>query len=86
LPEPGSLKLNSCSGDQVTAAAAHAVLGETDEALAYLKRAVDAGWRFYRVAANDPLLERIREADGFKALIEELKADVSRMRGRVQDV
>ncbi|MFQ5512152.1 MAG: protein kinase [Candidatus Krumholzibacteriia bacterium] len=66
-------------------AAAHAVLGNTEEALQWLERAIDAGWRYYRLGQSDPLFERLSADERFGALIDRVRRDVELMRGRVAD-
>jgi eukaryotic-like serine/threonine-protein kinase len=61
-------------------AAAYAVLGDTDRALEQLEQAVKAGWRLYRLGANDPLFESIRGDERFRRIIESVERDVRRMR------
>jgi tetratricopeptide (TPR) repeat protein len=54
-------------------ACVHAVLGETDEAMAWLERTVDTGlacWPFFRI---DPHLERLREEPAFTRLVGDLE-------------
>jgi tetratricopeptide (TPR) repeat protein len=54
-------------------ASVHAVLGETDKAMAWLERSVDTGfacWPFFRL---DPYLESLREVPAFKRLVAELE-------------
>jgi TolB-like protein/Tfp pilus assembly protein PilF len=66
-------------------AAAHAVAGETAEAIKWLRQAIDAGWRYYRLGEKDPLFERIREEKEFGQLLDGVRIEVERMRGGVQD-
>ena len=54
-------------------ACVHAVLGETDTAMAWLERSVDTGfacWPFFRI---DPHLESLREEPAFKRLVADLE-------------
>jgi len=54
-------------------ACVHAVLGETDKAMAWLERSVDTGfpcWPFFRI---DPHLEHLREEPAFKQLVADLE-------------
>jgi hypothetical protein len=54
-------------------ACVHAVLGETDTAMAWLERSVDSGfacWPFFRL---DPYLESLREEPAFKRLVADLE-------------
>lgn len=65
-------------------AAVHAVLGDREAALAWLRRAYDAGFRYYRFLELDPVFDEVREGDRFRALYERMRADAERMRERVQ--
>jgi DNA-binding SARP family transcriptional activator/TolB-like protein len=58
-------------------ACVHAVLGETDTAMAWLERSVDSGfacWPFFRL---DPYLESLREEPAFKRLVADLEVTYS---------
>jgi serine/threonine protein kinase/Tfp pilus assembly protein PilF len=58
----------------------HAVLGETDTAMAWLERSVNTGfacWPFFRL---DPYLENLREDSAFKRLVAELEQTYSALR------
>jgi TolB-like protein/tRNA A-37 threonylcarbamoyl transferase component Bud32/Flp pilus assembly protein TadD len=67
-------------------AAIYAVQGNKDEALKWLQKAVDAGWRYYNFASRYPLLENIRDDERFKRIIDEIKAKVAEMRRRVEQL
>ena len=51
----------------------HAVLGEPDEAMAWLERSVDAGWACWPFFRMDPYLEPLRDEPAFKRLVAELE-------------
>ena len=54
-------------------ACVHAVLGDTDKAMAWLERSVDTGfpcWPFFRI---DPHLENLREEPAFTRLVDDLE-------------
>lgn len=54
-------------------ACVHAVLGETDKAMAWLERSVDTGfacWPFFR---TDPHLERLRDEPDFTRLVDDIE-------------
>ena len=54
-------------------ACVHAVIGETDKAMAWLERSVDTGlacWPFFRI---DPHLESLREEPAFTRLVADLE-------------
>jgi serine/threonine-protein kinase len=60
-------------------ACVYAVLGETDNAMAWLERSVDTGfacWPFFRI---DPYLENLREEPAFKQLVADLEQTYSRL-------
>jgi len=67
-------------------AAIYAVQGNRDEALRWLQKAVDAGYRYYRYISRYPLLENIRDDARFKRIIDETKAKVAEMRRRVEQL
>ena len=55
-------------------AAAHAVIGDTDEALRHLERAVDIGFPHSRLLGLDPAFDRLRNDPRFAALLERVEA------------
>jgi len=66
--------------------AIYAVQGNKDEALKWLQKAVDAGWRDYPYISRYPLLENIRDDERFKQMIADTKAKVTEMRRRVEQL
>jgi non-specific serine/threonine protein kinase len=50
-------------------AAIHAILGEAEQALDYLDRAIEAGFRDFEVIKNDPYLNSIRETPRYQAAL-----------------
>ena len=54
-------------------AGTYAVLGETDKAMAWLERSVDAGWACWPFFRIDPHLEHLRETMPFKRLVADLE-------------
>jgi len=62
----------------------YATQGNKEEALRWLQKAVDAGWRYYRYILKHPMLENIRDEPRFKEIIEKTKARVDEMRRRVE--
>jgi TolB-like protein len=70
----------------ISMAAVYAVQGNKDEALRWLQKAVDAGWRYYRYLSRYPLLENIRDDERFKRIIDETIAKVAEMRRRVEQL
>jgi TolB-like protein/DNA-binding winged helix-turn-helix (wHTH) protein/Tfp pilus assembly protein PilF len=69
----------------LTEVEALALQGRSAEALAALRRAVDAGWRVeWWQAATDPTLASISGAPEFRALIERIKTDLATQLERVR--
>jgi serine/threonine protein kinase/Flp pilus assembly protein TadD len=64
----------------------YAIQGNKAEAYKWLEKAIDAGWRDYREAMKDPLLENLRGEDKFKQMMADVKADVDRMRTRIEEM
>jgi serine/threonine protein kinase/tetratricopeptide (TPR) repeat protein len=75
---------NESSGIRFSMAAIYAIQGNKDEALKWLQKAVDAGYRYYRYVSRYPLLENIRDDERFKQIINATKAKVAEMRRRVE--
>jgi TolB-like protein/Tfp pilus assembly protein PilF len=66
-------------------AMAGAISGDEEEALAWLQEAVEeGGGRGYRETAMDPRFDNISDDPRFRALIEQMVADVDSMRARVE--
>jgi TolB-like protein/Tfp pilus assembly protein PilF len=53
-------------------------------ALQAFEEAVRQGWRFYNDGTNDPILESLRGDPRYDRLMAEVRADVARMRARVE--
>jgi eukaryotic-like serine/threonine-protein kinase len=70
-------------GIRSSMAAIYAIQGNKEEALKWLQKAVDAGWRNYRYILRDPTLENIRDDARFKQIIDITKAKLAEMRERV---
>ena len=62
----------------------YAVLGRKKEALEWLQKAIVAGWRDYRWALVDPLLENLRGDAAFNELISGVKLMVDEERKKVE--
>jgi TolB-like protein/predicted Zn-dependent protease len=60
------------------------LLGDTDDALALLERAVEAGWRDYYRRRNDPYWTALEHDPRYSALMATVKADVDRQRAEVE--
>ena len=52
----------------------YSLVGKTDEAIEYLKKSLENGWRDFSHIGYDPDLDAIRELPKFKELIKEYKA------------
>jgi hypothetical protein len=65
---------------QYDIACALAVLGDTDGALGCLRAAAGNGYPCATLFAIDPLLESLRERDGFRELMRELERERERYR------
>jgi protein kinase/serine/threonine-protein kinase len=66
-------------------ACVHAVRGETQDALLWLERAVDAGWTESAIAMKDPLLEGLRANPKFLEVLAQANRRVEAMRTRVME-
>jgi TolB-like protein/Flp pilus assembly protein TadD len=53
-------------------AAAHAVRGETEPALQWLARAVEAGWPYELTTVHDPLLAPLQDDERFRVLVKRM--------------
>ncbi|MCH8021570.1 tetratricopeptide repeat protein, partial [candidate division KSB1 bacterium] len=67
-------------------AAIYAIQGNKTEAYTWLQRAIDAGWRDYRLALLDPWLENLREDEQFQEMMAQVKAMVDEMHKRVEEM
>jgi tetratricopeptide (TPR) repeat protein len=67
-------------------AAINAIQGKKTEAYDWLQKAIDAGWRSYRYAEIDPVLENLRDDGRFKQMMADVKAKVDEMRKRVEEM
>ena len=65
-------------------AGAHAVSGDTEEAIRFLRKAVDGGWSKHWFAERDPNLVSLYDDPEFKQILADLKARVSEMRERLR--
>ncbi len=67
-------------------AAIHSVQGNREEALGWLEKAAEAGWRDYHYAPRYLLFENIRDDARFKRIMDDNKARVAEMRRRVEQL
>ncbi|CAN5716074.1 hypothetical protein BH23GEM7_BH23GEM7_09180 [soil metagenome] len=70
--------------DHVQSARIQVVRGDREGALRELQEAVRQGWRFYNENPHDPVLNSLRGDPRYDRLMVEVKADVDRMRARVE--
>ncbi len=66
-------------------AAIHAIQGNKEEALKWMKKAIDAGFRAFRISQTDPILENLHQDTQFKQMMAQLKEMVNEMRKRVEE-
>ena len=66
-------------------AAIHAIQGNKEEALMWMKKAVKAGFREFRISQRDPILENLHQDDRFKQIMVQLKEMVDEMRKRIEE-
>jgi len=62
----------------------NAVQGNKEEAYAWLERAIDAGWRDYRLGILDPLMENLRNDERYKLMMATVKGMIDQMRRRAE--
>jgi serine/threonine protein kinase/Tfp pilus assembly protein PilF len=64
-------------------ACVHAVRGETEDAILWLQKALDAGWTDSVIAMKDPLMEGLRKNPEFLGVLAQADRKVEAMRNRV---
>ena len=76
------------AGQGITDARIHAMRGQTGQALAALRKAVDAGWRSrWRMdLLHNPELAALHSEPGFQALVTDLEADMLAQRQLIRDL
>ncbi len=62
----------------------YAAQGKITDAIAMFRQAIACGWRVYRWALVDPIVDSLRNGNDFTKIITELKTDVDTMRQRVR--
>jgi tetratricopeptide (TPR) repeat protein len=70
--------------DHVQSARIRIVAGDREGAIQDLQVAVQSGWRLYNGNPNDPILNSLQGNPRYDGLIAEVKADIARMRTRVE--
>jgi protein kinase/serine/threonine-protein kinase len=63
----------------------YAIQGNKEEAYKWLLKAIDAGWRHFRLGLTDPLLENLHEDAQFKQMMAQVKETVDEMRKRIEE-
>jgi TolB-like protein/Tfp pilus assembly protein PilF len=64
--------------------AIHAIQNNKTAAYMWLKKAIDAGWRNFRLGSMDPMLENLHDDKQFKILMAQVKKMVDDMRRRTE--
>jgi tetratricopeptide (TPR) repeat protein len=66
----------------------HAIRGERQKALSALRIAIDEGWRrfWWYALKHDPGLESLHDEPEFRAMFEEIRADMAAQLGRVREM
>ncbi len=64
--------------------AINAIKDEKAEAYLWLRKAVDAGWRHFRLGLIDPVFEQLGADEEFRQIMAEVKGMVDEMRKRVE--
>ncbi|MCK4560010.1 MAG: protein kinase [Calditrichia bacterium] len=62
----------------------YSMMEEKDKALLWLDRAIDAGWRDYRIGMIEPLFEKLRQDNRFKKRIARVKGLVDKAREQIK--
>ncbi len=65
-------------------AAVNAIRGEKAEAHRWLQSAIDAGWRTYRLAMRDPLLQNLHNDQQFQQMMTQVKAKIEAAKQHMQ--
>ena len=63
----------------------NAVQGNKEGAYMWLKRAIDAGWRDYRLGSSDPLMESLRNDEQYKFMMAAVKGMIEQMQRRTEN-
>ena len=67
-----------------TIAAIHSILGNKTEAYIWLQKAIDRGWRSYRLTSRNPMFENLHGEEKFKQMMVDLERIVETMRQNVE--
>ncbi|MGB6866962.1 MAG: tetratricopeptide repeat protein, partial [Candidatus Aminicenantaceae bacterium] len=63
----------------------NAIQGNRTEAYKWLQKAIEAGWRDFRLGLRNPMFEDLHEDKQFKQMMEEVKAKVYDMRKQIEE-
>jgi len=63
----------------------NAVQGNKEGAYMWLKRAIDAGWRDYRLGSSDPLMESLRNDEQYRLMMAAVKGMIEQMQRRTEN-
>jgi hypothetical protein len=64
----------------------YAIQDEKKQALLWLRKAIDDGWREYRYAMMDPYLRSVRNDEQFKQMLSEVRTDVEEQKKRLAEM
>jgi tetratricopeptide (TPR) repeat protein len=76
--------LNELADIPYEIAAINAIQGKREEAFQWIQKAIDSGWRDYRMASIDPVFADVREGKQFKEMMAAVKATLDEMLKQVQ--
>jgi TolB-like protein/lipoprotein NlpI len=68
-----------------TIACIKAIQGNKTEAYRWLQKAIEAGWRYFRLGLRNPMFEDLHEDKQFKQMMEDVKAKVYDMRKQIDE-
>jgi serine/threonine protein kinase/Tfp pilus assembly protein PilF len=64
----------------------NAIKGNRVEALTWLRKAIDCGWKEYHSALRNPMLESIRGHQQFKQMMRKVRTQIDEMRRQVEEM
>jgi len=76
--------LNELADIPYEMAAINAIQGKEEEACQWIQKAIDSGWRDYRMASIDPVFVDVREGKQFRQMMAAVKAMLDEMLKQVQ--
>jgi TolB-like protein len=63
----------------------YSIQGSKEQSLDWLQKSIDVGWGMVRWIEKDPLLENVRNDEGFKKIIEQLRKKIETARIKVEN-